>query len=62
MPLARTWARTDCRPKDTDTVQFYDGFAFLPMTWLEGLGFYEVGEGHRFIESDSRIALNGDLA
>ncbi|MEY4161139.1 MAG: hypothetical protein RLZZ136_1760, partial [Pseudomonadota bacterium] len=55
------WAKTDYRPKDVDTVQFYDGFAFFPITWLEGLGFCEKGEGHRFIEGGNRIARNGEL-
>jgi acetyl-CoA acetyltransferase len=41
------WKNTDYKPKDMDTVQFYDGFAFQPITWLEGLGFCEVGEGGR---------------
>lgn len=55
------WKNTDYRPKDVDTVQFYDGFAFLPITWLEGLGFCERGEGHRFIEGGTRIARDGEL-
>ena len=55
------WQHTDYRPKDVDTVQFYDGFAFLPITWLEGLGFVERGEGHKFIEGGHRIARDGEL-
>lgn len=55
------WTRTDYRPEDVDTVQFYDGFSFQPITWLEGLGFCEVGEGGRFIEGGTRIALDGEL-
>lgn len=55
------WKNTDYKPKDVDTVQFYDGFAFQPITWLEGLGFCEVGEGHRFIEGGKRIARDGEL-
>lgn len=55
------WKRTDYRPKDVDTVQFYDGFAFLPLTWLEGLGFCGKGEAHRFIEGGTRIARDGKL-
>ncbi len=58
---ADLWRLTDYRPKDVDTVQFYDGFAFLPINWLEGLGFCERGEGHRFIEGGTRIALDGEL-
>lgn len=55
------WKRTDYKPKDVDTIQFYDGFAFLPITWLEGLGFVGKGEGHQFIEGGTRIARDGEL-
>ena len=55
------WKNTDYTANDVDTVQFYDGFAFQPITWLEGLGFCEVGEGGRFIEGGTRIALDGEL-
>lgn len=55
------WRRTDYTPADVDTVQFYDGFAFQPITWLEGLGFCEIGEGGKFIEGGKRIALDGEL-
>jgi acetyl-CoA acetyltransferase len=55
------WTRTDYSVKDVDTVQFYDGFAFLSLTWFEGLGFCDVGDGGRFIEGGTRIALDGEL-
>lgn len=55
------WKNTDYTVKDVDTVQLYDGFAFQPITWLEGLGFCEVGEGGRFIEGGTRIARDGVL-
>jgi acetyl-CoA acetyltransferase len=55
------WKRTDYQPKDVDTIQFYDGFAFLPITWIEGLGFAVKGEGHHFIDGGSRIARDGAL-
>lgn len=55
------WKHTDYTPDDVDTVQFYDGFSFLAVTWLEALGFCEVGEGGRFIEGGKRIALDGEL-
>ena len=55
------WQRTDYTPADVDTAQLYDGFSFLTITWLEGLGFCDVGEGGRFIEGGSRIALDGEL-
>jgi acetyl-CoA acetyltransferase len=55
------WKNSDYSKDDVDTVQFYDGFAFQPITWLEGLGFCDVGEGHRFIEGGQRIARDGEL-
>jgi acetyl-CoA acetyltransferase len=55
------WKATDYKQKDVDTVQFYDGFAFLALTWLEALGFCDVGEGGRFIEGGKRIAIDGEL-
>ena len=55
------WTRTDYRPKDVDVAQLYDGFSFLTITWLEGLGFCEVGEGGKFIEGGRRIARDGEL-
>ncbi len=55
------WKNTDYTVKDVDTVQLYDGFAFQSLTWLEGLGFCEIGEGGRFIEGGSRIARDGEL-
>ncbi|ATI82124.1 thiolase family protein [Sphingobium yanoikuyae] len=55
------WKNTDYTAKDVDTVQFYDGFAFQPITWLEGLGFCDVGEGGKFLEGGKRIALDGEL-
>lgn len=58
---AELWKRTDYAPKDVDTAQLYDGFSFLTLTWLEGLGFCAEGEAGAFIEGGQRIALGGDL-
>ena len=58
---ARLWEMTDYQPKDVDTVQLYDGFSFLTVTWLEALGFCKMGEGGQFIEGGQRIARDGEL-
>ncbi len=55
------WKHTDYTVNDVDTVQFYDGFAFLPMTWFEGLGFCDKGSAHEFVGDGKRIALDGEL-
>lgn len=57
----RLWEMTDYKPKDVDTVQLYDGFSFLTVTWLEALGFCNIGEGGEFIEGGQRIARDGEL-
>jgi acetyl-CoA acetyltransferase len=58
---AELWKHTDYKPSDVDTVQLYDGFSFQAITWLEALGFCDVGEGGRFIEGGKRIARDGEL-
>lgn len=55
------WKRTDYKPSDVDTAQLYDGFSFQCLAWIESLGFCEVGEGGKYIEGGSRIALDGEL-
>lgn len=55
------WSRTDLRPEDVDVAEIYDGFSFLTLSWLEALGFCEVGAGGPFIEGGERIGLTGTL-
>lgn len=55
------WQQTDYTADDVDTVQFYDGFSFLALSWLEALGFCEIGEAGKFVEGGKRIALDGEL-
>ena len=55
------WTRTDLNPSDVQMLQAYDGFSFLTLSWIEALGFCEVGEGGPFIEGGERIARNGVL-
>ncbi|GHD01261.1 thiolase family protein [Novosphingobium pokkalii] len=55
------WKRTDLKPADVDVAELYDGFTFNCLSWLELLGFCPIGEGGRFVEGGSRIALDGEL-
>jgi acetyl-CoA acetyltransferase len=57
----RLWSRTELKPKDVDVAQLYDGFSFLSLIWLEDMGFCGRGEGARFVERGTRIALDGEL-
>ena len=55
------WRRTDLTPADVDVAALYDGFSFLTLLWLEGLGFCGRGEAAAFVEGGHRIALDGQL-
>ncbi|MFE9322571.1 thiolase family protein [Nocardia sp. NPDC052278] len=58
---AHLWERSDLRPADIDQVQLYDGFSFLPLVWLEALGFCEKGQSGPSLDSGRRISLEGEL-
>ena len=58
---AHLWSRTHLRPTDVDVAEIYDGFTFNCLSWLETLGFCEVGEGGPFVEGGRRIARDGEL-
>jgi acetyl-CoA acetyltransferase len=58
---AHLWTRTGLRPADVDLALVYDGFTFNAISWLEGLGFCEIGGATDWIGDGSRIALDGEL-
>lgn len=60
-PAAHLWTRTDLKPADVDVALLYDGFTFNCLSWLEALGFCEVGEAKDFLDGGTRIALDGEL-
>jgi acetyl-CoA acetyltransferase len=58
---AHLWTRTDLRPADVDLALIYDGFTFNAVTWLEALGFCELGEAKDWLDGGGRIGLDGDV-
>lgn len=55
------WTRTDMKPADVDLALLYDGFSFNAISWLEGLGFCELGGAMDWLDGGKRIALDGEL-
>jgi acetyl-CoA acetyltransferase len=56
MAAQRMWAKTDLRPADVDVAGLYDGFTFIPLQWLEALGFCGEGESGPFVaEGNTRL-------
>ncbi|MQY24109.1 thiolase C-terminal domain-containing protein [Nocardia macrotermitis] len=58
---AHLWTRTDLRPADVDVAELYDGFTFNCLSWIEALGFCEIGEGAAFLDQGRAIARDGVL-
>ncbi|MGE9809463.1 thiolase C-terminal domain-containing protein [Janibacter sp. G1551] len=58
-PSAHLWSRTDLTQDDVDVALLYDGFTFNALSWLEGLGFCELGGATDFIDGGRGIALDG---
>lgn len=58
---AHLWTRTDLTPADVDLALLYDGFTFNAITWLEALGFCEIGGAMDWLDGGKRIALGGEL-
>jgi acetyl-CoA acetyltransferase len=60
-PGAHLWTRTSLRPENVDVAELYDGFTFNALSWLEALGFCELGGATDFIAGGRGIALDGTL-
>ncbi|MCB1016008.1 MAG: thiolase family protein, partial [Acidimicrobiales bacterium] len=58
---AHLWTRTSLTAADVDLALLYDGFTFNAVSWLEALGFCELGGAQDWIDGGRRIALDGDL-
>ena len=60
-PAAHLWTRTDLRPAEVDIAELYDGFSFNCLSWIEALGFCEIGEAKDFLDGGKNIAREGLL-
>ena len=60
-PAAHLWTRTDLRPAEVDIAELYDGFSFNCLSWIEALGFCEIGEAKHFLDGGKNIAREGLL-
>ena len=60
-PAAHLWSRTDLTTADVDVAEIYDGFTFNCVSWLEALGFCDLGEAPAFLAGGTEIALDGSL-
>jgi acetyl-CoA acetyltransferase/uncharacterized OB-fold protein len=60
-PAAHVWTRTTLRPEDIDVAELYDGFTFNALSWIEALGFCEIGEAKDFLDGGKNIARDGLL-
>ena len=60
-PAAHVWTRTTLRPDDIDVAELYDGFTFNCLSWIEALGFCEIGEAKHFLDGGKNIARDGRL-
>jgi acetyl-CoA acetyltransferase/uncharacterized OB-fold protein len=58
---AHLWSRSSLTPADVDLALIYDGFTFNAISWLEALGFCELGEAMDWLDGGKRIALDGDV-
>jgi acetyl-CoA acetyltransferase/uncharacterized OB-fold protein len=60
-PAAHLWSRTSLRPADVQVAELYDGFSFNCVSWIEGLGFCEIGEAKDFLDGGKAIAREGGV-
>jgi acetyl-CoA acetyltransferase/uncharacterized OB-fold protein len=58
---AHLWTRASLRQADVDLALLYDGFTFNAVSWIEALGFCELGGAQDWIDGGRRIALDGEL-
>jgi acetyl-CoA acetyltransferase len=57
----RLWESSRFSPSDVHVAELYDGFSWLAIGWLEGLGFVPAGRGGPFFEEGRGRVGTGDL-
>jgi acetyl-CoA acetyltransferase len=57
----RLWSRTSLTPADVDVAQLYDGFTHITMSWIEALGFCDIGEFGDWVDGGKTIGPGGRL-
>jgi acetyl-CoA acetyltransferase len=60
-PARHLWTRTDVRHDEIDVAELYDGFTFNCLSWIEALGFCEIGEARDFLDGGKAITRDGTL-
>ncbi|GBE67613.1 hypothetical protein MFM001_40750 [Mycobacterium sp. MFM001] len=58
---AHMWSRTSLRSEDVDVAELYDGFTMNCLSWIEALGFCEIGGAREFLDGGKNIARDGLL-
>jgi acetyl-CoA acetyltransferase len=58
---ARLWESSRFAPADVEVAELYDGFSWLAIGWLEGLGFVPEGHGGPFFADGRGRIGSGDL-
>jgi acetyl-CoA acetyltransferase len=60
----KLWERSEVTLSDVDVYCPYDGFSPIELSWLEAIGYCEIGEGGSFIEDNwnkdtNRLEIGG---
>jgi acetyl-CoA acetyltransferase len=61
-PCAETmWKRSSVTVADVDVAELYDGFTHVAMSWVEAMGFCQIGEFGDWVDDGATIGPGGAL-
>jgi acetyl-CoA acetyltransferase len=61
-PCAETmWKRSSVTVADVDVAELYDGFTHVAMSWVEAMGFCQIGEFGDWVDHGATIGPGGAL-